>query len=50
MSKEFSPADVAQHNSADNLYIIVDNGVYNVTGTPSTSYPPLYLLISGTAC
>ncbi|KAH8695929.1 cytochrome b5-like heme binding domain-containing protein [Talaromyces proteolyticus] len=32
MSKQFSPADVASHNSADNgLYIIIDSGVYDVT-------------------
>ncbi|KAJ5218330.1 uncharacterized protein N7498_000429 [Penicillium cinerascens] len=32
MSKSFTPADVASHNSADNgLYIIVDNNVYDVT-------------------
>ncbi|KAJ5815260.1 hypothetical protein N7474_007037 [Penicillium riverlandense] len=32
MSKSFTPADVASHNSADNgLYIIVDSSVYDVT-------------------
>ncbi|KAI9373154.1 cytochrome b5-like heme/steroid binding domain-containing protein [Aspergillus egyptiacus] len=32
MSKTFTPADVASHNSPDKgLYIIVDNAVYDVT-------------------
>ncbi|KAJ5668846.1 cytochrome b5 [Penicillium macrosclerotiorum] len=32
MSKTFTPADVASHNSADKgMYIIVDTGVYDVT-------------------
>jgi cytochrome b involved in lipid metabolism len=32
MSKTFSPADVASHNSADKgMYIIVDSTVYDVT-------------------
>lgn len=32
MSKSFTPADVASHNTADNgLYIIVDSNVYDVT-------------------
>jgi cytochrome b involved in lipid metabolism len=32
MSKSFTPADVASHNSADKgLYIIVDSSVYDVT-------------------
>lgn len=30
--KTFSPADVASHKSADTgMYIIIDNGVYDVT-------------------
>ncbi|KAL4889075.1 cytochrome b5-like heme/steroid binding domain-containing protein [Aspergillus ambiguus] len=32
MSKSFSPADVASHNSPDKgLYIIIDSNVYDVT-------------------
>ncbi|RDW58053.1 putative cytochrome b5-2 [Coleophoma cylindrospora] len=32
MSKSFSTSDVAEHNSADKgMYIIVDEGVYDVT-------------------
>ncbi|RVX74007.1 hypothetical protein B0A52_02897 [Exophiala mesophila] len=31
MSKTFSAADVATHNKADNLYIIVDDDVYDLT-------------------
>lgn len=32
MSKSFTPADVASHNSPDKgLYIIVDSAVYDVT-------------------
>lgn len=31
MSKRFSAADVASHNKADNLYIIVDEDVYDLT-------------------
>ncbi|EPS29129.1 putative cytochrome b5 [Penicillium oxalicum] len=32
MSKSFTPADVASHNSPDNgMYIIIDNSVYDVT-------------------
>ncbi|KIW30315.1 uncharacterized protein PV07_06065 [Cladophialophora immunda] len=31
MSKRFSTADVASHNKADNLYIIVDEDVYDLT-------------------
>lgn len=32
MSKSFTPADVASHNSPDKgLYIIVDSNVYDVT-------------------
>ncbi|KAJ5888790.1 hypothetical protein N7495_008831 [Penicillium taxi] len=32
MSQNFSPADVASHNNAENgLYIIIDNNVYDVT-------------------
>lgn len=32
MSKTFTPADVASHNSPDKgLYIIVDSSVYDVT-------------------
>ena len=33
MSKSFSVADVASHKDADSgLYIIIDDGVYDVTG------------------
>jgi cytochrome b involved in lipid metabolism len=31
MSKRFSAADVASHNKPDNLYIIVDEDVYDLT-------------------
>jgi cytochrome b involved in lipid metabolism len=31
MSKTFSVADVASHNSAKDLYIIVDEDVYDLT-------------------
>ena len=31
MSQRFSAADVASHNKADNLWIIVDEDVYDVT-------------------
>jgi cytochrome b involved in lipid metabolism len=31
MSKTFSTADVASHNSASDLYIIVDEDVYDLT-------------------
>jgi cytochrome b involved in lipid metabolism len=31
MSKSFSKSDVATHNKPDNLYIIVDNDVYDLT-------------------
>lgn len=31
MSKTFSVADVASHNKADNLYIVVDEDVYDLT-------------------
>jgi len=34
MSKSFSTADVASHKDADaGMYIIVDDGVYDVTST-----------------
>lgn len=31
MSKTFSLADVSSHNKADNLYIVVDEDVYDLT-------------------
>lgn len=31
MSKIFTVSDVASHNKADNLYIIVDGDVYDLT-------------------
>ena len=31
MSKTFTTSDVASHNKADNLYIIVDQDVYDLT-------------------
>jgi len=31
MSKSFTKADVATHNKPDNLYIIVDDDVYDLT-------------------
>ncbi|TAQ83253.1 hypothetical protein B7494_g8422 [Chlorociboria aeruginascens] len=35
MSKTFSVADVASHKDADSMFIIVDSGVYDVTGKSS---------------
>ncbi|ERT02244.1 uncharacterized protein SPSK_05713 [Sporothrix schenckii 1099-18] len=33
MSKSFTPAEVAKHKTDDSgIYIIVDNGVYDITG------------------
>lgn len=32
MSQQFTPADVAKYNGEKGIYIIVDSGVYNVTG------------------
>ncbi len=41
MSKSFTPAQVAEHKDPGNgLYIIVDENVYDVTGT---SFPPFSL-------
>lgn len=31
MSNTYSTTDVASHNKADNLWIIVDQGVYDLT-------------------
>jgi cytochrome b involved in lipid metabolism len=31
MSQRFSAADVASHNKGDNLWLIVDEDVYDVT-------------------
>lgn len=31
MSKTFSTADVAKHNKADDLYIVVDQDVYDLS-------------------
>lgn len=31
MSQTFSSADVASHNKPDNLYLIVDEDVYDMT-------------------
>ena len=31
MSKSFSTSDVASHNKTDNLWIIVDQDVYDLT-------------------
>ena len=34
MSKQFTTAEVAKHKSeADGMWIIIDNGVYDVTGS-----------------
>jgi cytochrome b involved in lipid metabolism len=53
MSQRFSTADVASHNKADNLYIIVDEDVYDLTkfqddhpgGKKSTSlFRAMYIL------
>jgi len=39
MSKQFTKAEVAQHkDEANGIYIIVDNGVYDVTST--LRHPP----------
>jgi cytochrome b involved in lipid metabolism len=41
MSKTFTPADVATHKDASSgLYIIIDDGVYDVTST--FPLPPLF--------
>lgn len=47
MSKTFTVSDVASHNKADNLYIIVDGDVYDLT-TFQDDHPgtPLSLLVS----
>lgn len=50
MSQTFSPSDVASHNKADNLWIIVDQDVYDLTkfqdehpgGKKSKSYLQAY--------
>jgi len=31
MSKTFSTSDVASHNKSDNLYVIIDEDVYDLT-------------------
>jgi len=31
MSKTFSTSDVASHNKSDNLYVIIDGDVYDLT-------------------
>ena len=42
MSKTFSVADVAAHKDAENgVYIIIDENVYDITGT--SSLPPFSL-------
>lgn len=42
MSKTFTPADVATHNTADSgLYIIIDTSVYDVTCTSLLNPHPL---------
>lgn len=47
MSKSFSPADVATHKSAETggMYIIIDEGVYDVTGSSSSFSSSLSLYI-----
>lgn len=41
MSKTFTKADVATHkDEAAGMYIIIDDGVYNITGTSSPPPPP----------
>ena len=32
MSKSISAAEVAKHKSVDDMYIIIDGGVYDMTG------------------
>lgn len=41
MSKTFTKADVATHkDEAAGMYIIIDDGVYNITGTAPPPFPP----------
>ena len=55
MAKTFSAADVAVHKTTDDLWIIVDDDVYDLTtfqtehpGTPSSTAPsaPIAMLTS----
>lgn len=40
MSKSFTTAEVAKHKTEDGgIYIIVDNGVYDITGEFLSSIP-----------
>jgi len=44
MSKSFTTADVASHkDAAEGMYIIVDDGVYDVTSTFHSVHPTLIL-------
>jgi cytochrome b involved in lipid metabolism len=45
MSKSFTAADVASHNKPDNLYIIVDEDVYDLT-TFQDEHPGMPLILS----
>jgi cytochrome b involved in lipid metabolism len=49
MSKTFSQSDVASHNKADNLWIIVDEDVFDLTKFqdehPGMSAQPIVLRI-----
>lgn len=46
MSKTFSVAEVASHNKANNLYIIVDEDVYDVT-TFQDEHPGMFPHLCG---
>lgn len=53
MSKRFSTADVAAHKTADDLYIIVDEDVYDLTkfadehpGGKKSMYDPTYSILN----
>jgi cytochrome b involved in lipid metabolism len=55
MSKPFSTSDVASHNKPSDLYIIVDEDVYDLTkfqdehpGGKKSEFPPLRIAVSST--
>ena len=53
MSQRFSTADVASHNKADNLWLVIDEDVYDVTkfqdehpGGKKSAFEPLFELLN----